>query len=286
MNKIMWLASYPKSGNTWLRLFLHALDNKESELNINAPKAHSIASSRYWFESAVGYDSADLTEQEIERLRPRVYEHTARQYDKPRFHKIHDAYTHTDRGEPLVSNKATLGAIYIIRNPLDVCVSLAFHSGHGNVEKTLHQMMNKDHCFGTHSHRQTSQLKQKLLDWSGHVQSWTQTPNMPCCVIRYEDMHASPIDTFGKALHFAGIKASEQEIQTAIDKTSFSKLVAQEQANGFNEKPGRAEHFFRRGVVGDWRENLSDQQASLLIEHNQVVMRQFGYLDDHNQIID
>ncbi|MGF1728818.1 sulfotransferase domain-containing protein [Photobacterium kasasachensis] len=286
MNNIIWLASYPKSGNTWFRLFLHALQNKEAELNINAPKAHTIASSRHWFENAVGYDSADLTAQEIERLRPRVYEHTARQYDRPHFHKIHDAYTYTDRGEPLVSNTATFGVIYILRNPLDVCVSLAYHSGHGNFEKTLRQMMDKEHYFAAHSDRQASQLPQRLLDWSGHVLSWTQATDIPCCIIRYEDMHASPVDTFGKALHFAGIDAEEQDIRDALNKTSFSKLAAQEQVNGFNEKPGGADRFFRRGIVGGWREALSEEQVNHFIEKNQAVMRQFGYIDDNNQVID
>ncbi|HJX72016.1 MAG TPA: hypothetical protein VJ346_08695, partial [Bacteroidales bacterium] len=69
--KIVWLASYPKSGNTWFRIFLTNLLNHTNEpVDINNLYPSTIASSRSLFDEATGLESSDLTLDEIELLRP------------------------------------------------------------------------------------------------------------------------------------------------------------------------------------------------------------------------
>ncbi len=73
--RIVWLASYPKSGNTWMRAFLsNYLADGDKPVDINSlDTGGPIASARTIFDEAVGVEASDLTQDEIERYRPRVY---------------------------------------------------------------------------------------------------------------------------------------------------------------------------------------------------------------------
>ncbi|NJK96875.1 MAG: sulfotransferase domain-containing protein, partial [Bacteroidales bacterium] len=130
--KIIWLASYPKSGNTWFRAFLaNLLHPGDKPADINELEGGPIASSRALFDEATGLSSSDLTPAEIENLRPFVYRYIARNSTEIIFHKIHDAYTLTSEGVALVPAEATRCAIYFVRNPLDVAVFFCTPCQHG-----------------------------------------------------------------------------------------------------------------------------------------------------------
>jgi len=96
---IIWLASYPKSGNIWLWIFLTNLRRDgEEPVNINELDGGPIASARALFDEATGIESSDLTPEEIDRLRPGVYEQLATGANETLFLKVHDAYTYTTDG--------------------------------------------------------------------------------------------------------------------------------------------------------------------------------------------
>ena len=129
MGMIFWLASYPKSGNTWMRILLtNYLRRTEQPADINSLDDGPIASARQAFDDHVGVEASDLTQDEIERYRPLVYEQMSEQATEQLFLKVHDAFTYTRYGYPLISKAATAGVIYLLRNPLDVAVSFAHHS--------------------------------------------------------------------------------------------------------------------------------------------------------------
>ncbi|HVU23800.1 MAG TPA: sulfotransferase domain-containing protein, partial [Opitutus sp.] len=126
MKGIVWLASYPKSGNTWFRTFLtNFLRDGDAPAAINELAGGPIASARIHFDEAVGYDSGEMTYDEIDALRPDVYRQWAREAQQTPFCKIHDAYTFLPDGRPLSPPDATECALYFVRNPLDVAVSFA-----------------------------------------------------------------------------------------------------------------------------------------------------------------
>ena len=114
---IIWLASYPKSGNTWFRVFLtNLLSNSDIPANINDLTETSISSSRKIFDEYTGLSSSDLTFSEIDSLRPEVYRMQSAESDELLFKKVHDKYYLTERGEPLFPTEITRGAIYFIPN--------------------------------------------------------------------------------------------------------------------------------------------------------------------------
>src|SRR5687768_15299566 len=96
---IYWLASYPKSGNTWMRAFLAGLVDEKAVVDINALQIGELASSYEWVEEALGFDISELSQDEIDRLRPHAYRWIAGQMGKLDYHKIHDAYTYLPEGQ-------------------------------------------------------------------------------------------------------------------------------------------------------------------------------------------
>lgn len=278
MGSIVWLASYPKSGNTWFRIFLSSLlDEKDTPADINDLHCTPIASARGIFDDQVGIEASDLTPDEIDRLRPEVYEKLAADAEETLFMKVHDAYTRVDGHSALFPKAATRGAIYIIRNPLDVAVSFAHHSG-WNYDRSISEMTDEKAAFCSKTKRLHNQLRQKLLTWSGHVSSWTGQTAFPVCVLRYEDMKESPHETFGRAVRFAGLDHTDEQIEKALSMSTFEELQRQEIEEGFHEKSPASEMFFRKGEVGSWREELTDVQAERIIRDHRAVMERFGYV--------
>jgi aryl sulfotransferase len=283
--KIVWLASYPKSGNTWFRAFLTALLNPGSGLvDINNMHPTTIASSRQLFDEMAGVASADLTADEIDRLRPLVYRQNALEATEIVYHKIHDAWTRFPDGKAMFPEDVTKAVIYIIRNPLDVAVSFAHHLS-TSIDRTIAIMNNPRYAFCGKGDRLHNQLQQRLSTWSGHVTSWVDESGLPVLVLRYEDMKTNPFEAFSHALSFIGLKANEKEIQAAVAQTTFDSLKQQESEKGFSEKNAAAQSFFRKGIVGDWRNSLSRQQIRQIIESHRVIMNRYGYLldVDHNK---
>jgi aryl sulfotransferase len=278
MTGIIWLASYPKSGNTWFRIFLTNLlrDNDEPS-DINALESTPISSARAIFDDETGIEAADLTAEEIDRLRPLVYEYLAETAEETLFMKVHDAWTLLPDGSPLLSSAASRGAIYFIRNPLDVAVSYAHHNG-TDIDRAITLMGNGNHMLCGKPGRLDNQLRQKLLTWSGHVESWLKAPGLRVQVMRYEDMLARPEETFSRAVAFAGLPHDREKIAKALRFSDFETLQAQEIAQGFKEKSPVNDLFFRNGQAGQWRERLTPEQVDRVVRDHGEVMRRFGYL--------
>ena len=280
MKGIVWLASYPKSGNTWFRTFLtNFLRNGDEPANINALDGGPIASARIPFDEAVGYDSGEMTFDEIDRLRPEVYRYQAERATETMFCKIHDAYTFLPDGRPLIPPDATACALYFVRNPLDVAVSFAHHSGHDRFDRIIRQMGRTENSFCEVDATEQNQLRQKLLTWSGHVTSWADAPGIRVLVLRYEDMKLKPEEAFGAAVRFVGLPDDPARVRKAIEFSRFEELKRQEENNGFGEKMPRAKSFFRKGEIGSWREVLTPDHVTKLLADHADVMRRFGYLN-------
>ena len=287
MSGLVWLASYPKSGNTWLRIFLTTLLRGEDwDLDINNLIGGPIASSRELFDEMVGYDSADLTQAEIQRLRPEVYARMARQAtggDRPLFCKVHDAnLTRDHQGPPGSFGVATL---YLVRNPLEVAVSYANHSGAEDLDVIISHMADSDYTLAGASDRQPNQLRQVLGSWSGHVAGWLDGGHR-LLMMRYEDMKHEPEKTFGGALDFLGLSFDPGPVKRAIDACAFERLREQERVRGFREKPMVSTAFFRGGETNSWRGILSEVQVAQIIADHGPMMRRLGYLSEWGEPID
>lgn len=284
MKNIIWLASYPKSGNTWTRTFISNLKyQKASPANIKAIGVGMIASARGLFDDYAGIEASDLLPQEIHDLRPEVYDAYSDEQTEIQYMKIHDELGYTSSNRLDVSTYATRGAIYIVRNPLDVCVSFAHHNN-DTIENTVGVMNNSKYAFCRATKTIPGQLRQRLNTWSNHVKSWIETDAFPVHLMRYEDMVNEPEKTFTAMAKFAELPYDRENIERAVKFSSFEELKKQEEEKGFYEKNHSSESpFFRKGKVGSWREELSEELAADLIAEHKELMRQLGYLNEKDQ---
>lgn len=276
--KIVWLASYPKSGNTWFRAFLTALLG-DGDLNINEMKTDGIFSSRGIFDGCTDMDSTYLYDHEVKNLLPDVFKYQASQYQKDKlFIKIHDAYVLNNNGLPIVPEEPTLCALYFIRNPLDVAGSFANHND-STIDEAIQLMNSEKGSLAKQRGNQNvnNQFRQLMLSWGGHVDSWSTDLPFPVLVIRYEDMLTDTKAVFTRAVEFMKVSVTEEQIDKAIAETKFEKLQQQEDKDGFGEKNKKSKLFFRKGVAGDWVNELTPLQIKTIIDAHSEVMKRYGY---------
>ena len=281
MGGIIWLTSYPKSGNTWTRTFIHnLLLNPPKPVDINSISHFTLGSGdKAWYEKAAGKPFDDLSAREIAALTPKVHEAFTKAHPDSVFVKTHTGFG-TAFGVPLITMEYTAGAIYIIRNPLDVVISLADHfglsiddgirllnnpkgSGQGGPDKEGGRKGNIEQIYGS---------------WSGHVTSWQLFNPQYFYLMRYEDMLDKPEETFGGMARFLGLNPSTERLAKAIEFSSFKTVKKQEEEKGFNEQSFKTDRFFRVGKAGQWKDVLSDKQVDTIVKCHYDTMKKYGYL--------
>lgn len=280
MSGIYWLASYPKSGNTWFRIFLeNLLADGEHPADINRLSVTANAAVRHTLDVVLGFASADLSEDELAKLRPAIYGWKESGASPARYLKIHDAYSYSSDGTPLVSLEGTLGALYMVRNPLDIAPSLANHFNI-DLEAAVSMLVDATGTLLLSRGRLFPQVRQQLLCWSRHVLSWVDAPSLACHVIRYEDMLCRPLETFTGAARFLRLPDEPLRIAKALRFSDFSELVRQENSVGFRERATAKARFFNQGRSGQGRLCLSAEQVRRIVDAHGPVMERFGYLDE------
>jgi len=276
MGNIVWIASFPKSGNTWMRLFIaNYLANGEQPININTlhEKSLSEANSFHYLPFlSSGQSTMDLDTQELCRLRSRAHAQIAAEAHGTTFVKTHN-FLGEYKGCPLHNNQVTSGTIYIVRNPLDIVVSMSNYFNY-SIDDAIDFM--SDEMTGTPN--EADNIPQIISSWSGHVNSWTQHAEESILVVRYEDMLANPLKAFRKVESFLKLKKDPRRLRKAIKFSSFEQTKAQEKKSGFTEKYENTEQFFRKGQKNQWRDVLSTEQLERITQNHAEMMKKYKYL--------
>lgn len=276
MGRIVWIASFPKSGNTWVRVFLNNLlvgSDAPADINgIGRFTASEAAIEHY--RSLDPRPPSSWHRQDVARMRPRVHASLAGAKDGLALVKTHCTLGQ-DHGHPTVNLDVTAGAVYIVRNPLDVAVSFADHLGMP-LDNALRIMALDDAFTDTGG----STVTEMHGSWSQNVASWTARPRDALHVVRFEDLLSAPGETFRALVRFLRIDAKEDAIDRAIGFSSFDALKDQENHRGFRERSARSQRFFRAGRAGQWRHALSDAQVAAVLDAHREQMERFGYVPD------
>ena len=275
MPGILWLASFPKSGNTWTRAFL-------ANLILDPPEALSLQRigevcpsepAEIWFRPFAKGKVADLSGPEIAALRVKAQERVVSLNKNVVPMKTH-SYLGEDSGHPIFSMQATYGAVYIIRDPRDIVLSAADHFG-----KTLDDVIAWMADPQAMCKRMPGTIVHELQSsWSNHVESWTKWNHPGIFVVRYEDLLADTLDQFGRIARHFGISSDTARIRKAAEFSSFKQLQKMEAEQGFVERSIHSERFFRAGRSGGWQDKLTADQVTRIESDHAAQMKRFGYL--------
>ena len=272
MPRTVWLASYPKSGNTWFRIFIaNLLHPEQAPVDLNRmPERTPIASSRGRFDNLLGLPSALLAQEEIDRIRSAADRELAREWDEPLLlRKAHDAYTRLPDGIPLMGEGPEFSAVYILRDPWDVAVSMTNHFK-CDLDQAVANLTNPEFAVAVSKRKLSGQLRQQLGTWEMHARSWLEAP-LPLCLLRYESMKQDPLGEFRRAVRFMELPHDDDAIESALEACRFDRLQQFEQNQRFKETPKHSRGFFRRGVSGEGLEKLTaEQRAPLEAMHQRI----------------
>jgi hypothetical protein len=274
MGNIVWLASYPKSGNTWLRAFLaNLIANRNEPVQLNDLRQFCDDESlpeRY--ANLAGKPARELDFAAVSRLRPQVHSTIAAAHPRTVFVKTHNPAIYPEQ-DPVHNPAVTAAAIYVVRNPLDVVVSMAPHFGL-SIDEAIEFMGHEDAGSPNEDHF----IGQWLGSWSSHVAGWSEQKFHRVLFLRYEDMLDKPAKAFGKVAKLVAPTADAARVERARRHASFRTLAQLEQRDGFIECSHKTERFFRNGRTGTWREALTREQATRIVARHRQQMARFQYV--------
>lgn len=278
---ILWLASFPKSGNTWARALLaNYIAGEDGGVDINKLPTFALADSGIWaYERAAGRKLPNATLEEIMTLKPKAHAAIANISQNLVFAKTHSALRML-HGVPTITPDVTAGAVYILRNPLDVVLSYADHYGLSHADTV--DALSSDNLI---TMGRADRAPEYLGDWSAHVRGWTRAPGLARTVLRYEDMQADAGNALRQVVNMLRQPIDETRLANAVRNSTFDALQGQEALKGFNEKSRNQQRFFRSGKAGQWRSELAPVLVTRMVDQHRDVMAEFGYLDaDGNPI--
>lgn len=288
-----YLASYPRSGNTWCRLFIQEILKLEyissNNLNdkyklkrkfINPYDGSLLLSSRVYIDDFIGVDSSDLDDYQISKIRRDLtVHHSLINENSLWLRKVHDCFWEDEnKTHNYLPTKNCQGVLYLIRNPMDVAVSLAnFFSW--DYDKTINFINSQSSSLCLSSRAGFKQVPQHLGTWNYHVESWTKQNFFPVMVIRYEDLISHPKKSFEQILGFLNIEFSEDNFLEALNNTSFSKLKILEKNDKLTfGKPINCKKFFRSGSIGEGEIKLTKDMKKRILDCCGTNMEKFSYV--------
>lgn len=273
MQCITWLASYPKSGNTWLRVFLaNYLLNPAEPVSINKLSAIALGDSllKAYRKVDPRFDPKD--ESRTIALRAQMLRGMI---GNP--NSLHLLKTHTINqvfgGQQAIPVPLTRQAIYVVRNPLDMAISYGNHYGLDLPTTAL--------AMASPHNRVTAKgdsVTQFMGNWSDHVASWTRHAAFPVHTVRYEDMLANPRKTFTQIVRALKFPFDKDRVAKAISFSSFDRLQKQEATDGFIERSDKSDTFFRSGKSDQWQDVMPSDVVDKIVADHGKMMRKYGYL--------
>ena len=260
-----WLASYPKSGNTWVRMLLTAYHLGALDINSNATFSQHDTNV-YLYNVVSPTILTNLEPEQVLYLRNAVLMHIASSAKyNPNVVKTHCANIRVD-GVELIPAKLSSQSVYIVRDPRDVAVSFAKHTG-GDVETTIANMNIKENLLRNIG----SPVVSWLSTWSNNVKSWDVKG---CTRIKYEDMKEDTYAQFVRIIEGFGMPFDEGRARKAVELCELDRLKKQEEKNGFIEN-GNQDKFFGQGK--GWQNELTENQVRKIeIDHGEM-MESLGY---------
>ena len=282
---IIWLASYPKSGNTYVRAFLSAYyfsDNGQFDFS-QISNIDQFPHEKFFNQKVNNFDEASKLWVPIQKK--------INQDKKIRFFKTH-SFLGNYKGNEFTSPETTLGAIYIIRDPRNVFTSIKNHYSLDN-EKALKMITDKTRSLMSNNGSHASLTY--ISSWAENYLSWLRNNKFRRLFVKYEDLIENRYETFRDLIVFTNTLMNNVEgvnklkLQKAIETTNFNVLKKKEMSEAFDGsdssfKNWRKFHsenknlFFNLGPENDWKKILEKEFAEKIETNFEKEMKELKYL--------
>ena len=279
MSKIVWIASYPKSGNTWIRYLLgNYFFNQNNNFNVD------IISNLKKF----NINDKLLNSNALKVLKENPYD-VAKYWIKSQenlkiingnvvFLKTHNALVNIDNNE-FTNDDLSLAIIHIVRDPRDVSISYSKYRNL-SLDETIKFMISKNLAY-VRKKNNPSEIE-IIGSWGFHYNSWKNgIIKIPRIIIKYEDLVDNSFKVFSRVIEFLSnlmnFEINDDKIRNSINLSSFKNLKKYEELKLFKENQG-SENFFRTGKYNNWIKELSYDQVKMIEDNLHVEMIDLGYL--------
>ena len=280
---IIWLASFPKSGNTWMRAFLSSylyLDLDKENFTFNLLKKIE----RF----------PNLNQLNNIGIKPKSFLDVAKSWIPTQNHinlnnKINLLKTHQAFGNfenfPFTDSNNTLGAIYLVRDPRDVLISYSRHMKQ-DIDKTLDLVL-EDDSKGNLFEGKNSVIGEMRGSWSQHYNSWKYSNLKEKIIIKYEDLINNPFDTFSKVISHLNylfrklsfpLETNAERIRKCIEISNFNNLQNLEKKLGFSDNIKSGATFFNKGTTNQWQSELNGKIIYKIEKKFKKEMKELNYI--------
>ena len=279
---IIWLASYPKSGNTWVRHFLASLIySNQGKVGLEKLGFIMQYPKRDQFEKLVtNFD--DFTQIKKNWINSQNQINSDK---KIKIFKTHHVLC--SLGEDNFTNeKNTLGVIYIVRDPRNVISSILYHFNLLNTDEALNFIQEEEKFIGNVKNKVNYPLHTLIGSWKTNYNSWKNV-SKNFLLVKYEDLILNPNTEFKRIAKYItntiNIKFSEEQIEKSIDECSFKNMRSLEDKNGFIEsikdsEDNNKKKFFNLGPKNTWKENLNKNVIDEIESSFNSEMKELGYI--------
>jgi len=269
--QIIFIASYPKSGSTWLRCFLDAYFMNEVDINELLSTITDDFAPAY--DIGDGQAISDYNFEIQQFMRPMALFRLVKQYlatDKniPFYVKTHNANLLIN-GYELIPATLTKAVIFIVRDPKDVLPSFSKHMG-VDMDKGLEWMQDKFRMLNG-----STKATDFISSWKDHTNSWLNPSAQNVKYFRYEDMISDPIYTFSEMLKHSGVEPDRERVIKSLELVKLSKLKKQEKESGFSEHSKHAKGQF----FGAKHKQINPKQSHTIEKVCGRIMKKLGYID-------
>ena len=276
---IVWIASFPKSGNTWLRAFLCSylymnLESKTFDFGLLKNILRFPSTKKYKDIGVVPKSFEDVAKNWI------AVQEKINSNKKINFLKTHNAFGGL-KNCPFTNKANTLGAIYLVRDPRDVLISYSRHL-EKSIDETLELVLEDDHKGWLNEYKKDV-IGEIRGSWAQNYNSWKNFYLTEKIIIRYEDLIKDPFNNFSNIVRYLnklfGLEINDEKIKKCIEITDFNKLKKLEMKTGFVENYSKKELFFNQGKSKQWQDILDKKTVLKLEKKFKKEMQELKYID-------
>ena len=284
---IIWLASYPKSGNTWVRAIISSLLYSDDGIFKFSflKKIDQFPEKKYFKDFVKDFGDFDLIKKNWILAQDKINLN-----NNIKIFKTHQG-KYTVNHDDFTNNENTKAIIYIVRDPRNIVTSISNHFTKSINESLKFMLSNSvigdNKSFEESIKDKNSRMLTLLGKWNDHYRSWTRKKDN-LLLIRYEDLILNPKSEINRISMFLKnymeFKVNNEKLDNIIKTTSFENLKKLEKEETFNEgvlnkKTKNKVNFFYMGSKNRWEELLNKEITQSIEKNFYKEMKEIGYLD-------